>query len=568
MDNDILARPRHIENETPARTPHPWEKFYPAGVDWHAPIATGTVPALLATAAARWGDNPAIEYRDRKISFTALAALVDRMAAGLLLEGVRAGRTVALFLPNTPWHSVCFFAVLKTGARLAHISPLDAPREIAHKMADSGADILITTDLGGLGAASGKFLEMGLARTVFVGSDIFWGGPETPGVAYGGAIRALETVLTDELPDAWPAVRPEDLALLQYTGGTTGMPKGAMLTHANMTAATNIYLAWRDGMFQEPGSQRVIAVLPMFHIYALIVILLVNISDGNEILLRPRFDVQATLRDIEEKRATSFPAVPTMLIAMLNEPGVAARDLSSLRMVGSGGAPMPHEVGQQVEALFKQRMRGGWGMTETVAAGTRIPVDVAPRPGLIGTPLCGVDMRIVSLTDPKKVLGFDEVGEIAIRGPNITAGYWKQDRLNEESFADRFFLTGDIGTMDRDGLFTIVDRKKRMIISGGFNVYPAMIENAMYEHPDIEETIVIGVPDAYRGEAAKAFVKMKAATEPLTLEALREFLKDRVGKHELPALLEVRDALPKSAVGKLLASKLVDEERARAGAPS
>jgi long-chain acyl-CoA synthetase len=251
---------------------------------------------------------------------------------------------------------------------------------------------------------------------------------------------------------------------------------------------------------------------------------------------------------------------------MLNEPGVAERDLSSLRMVGSGGAPMPHEVGQQVEALFKQRMRGGWGMTETVAAGTRIPVDVAPRAGLIGTPLCGVEMRIVSLTDPKQVLGFDEVGEIAIRGPNITGGYWNQDKLNAESFADGFFLTGDIGTMDSDGLFTIVDRKKRMIISGGFNVYPAMIENAMYEHPDIEETIVIGVPDAYRGEAAKAFVKMKAGTEPLTLEGLREFLKDRVGKHELPAHLELRDTLPKSAVGKLLASKLVDEERARAGA--
>jgi long-chain acyl-CoA synthetase len=568
MDNDTLARPRQTHDYPAGRTPHPWEKLYPADVHWDAPIATGTVHGLLDEAAMRWVGKPAIEYRDRQISFSALAALVDRMAAGLLLEGVRAGRTVALFLPNTPWHTVCFFAVLKTGARLAHLSPLDAPREIAHKMADSGADILITTDLGGMGAAASRFVDMGLARTVFVGGDAYWGGQETPGVAYGGAIRALESVLTDELPDAWPMVRPEDLALLQYTGGTTGMPKGAMLTHANLTGATSIYGAWRDGMFATPGSQRVIAVLPMFHIYALVVILLVNISDGNEILLRPRFDIQATLRDIEEKRATSFPAVPTMLIAILNEPGVASRDLSSLAMIGSGGAPMPHEVGQQVEALFKQRMRGGWGMTETAAAGSRIPVDVAPRPGLIGTPLCGVDMRIVSLSDPTQVLGFDEVGEIAIRGPNISGGYWNQDKLNAESFADGFFLTGDIGTMDSDGLFTIVDRKKRMIISGGFNVYPNMIENAMYEHPDIEETIVIGVPDPYRGEAAKAFVKMKAGAEPLTLEGLREFLRDRVGKHELPAHLELRDSLPKSAVGKLQASKLVDEERARAGATS
>jgi long-chain acyl-CoA synthetase len=566
MDSSSLAGLEHAEDSHARRTPHRWEKLYPPEVHWDAPIGIGTLPALLDKAAAEWGDKPAIEYRDRKISFRELATLVDRMAAGLLLEGVRAGRTVALFLPNTPWHTVCFFAVLKTGARLAHISPLDAPREIAHKMADSGADILITTDLGGMGAAAAKFLDTGLARTVFVGADSAWGGPEAPPVPYGGAIRHLESVPVDELPDAWPEVRPQDVALLQYTGGTTGMPKGCMLTHANLTAATNIYGAWREGMFLTPGSQRVIAVLPMFHIYALVVILLVNIVDGNEILLRPRFDVGQTICDIEEKRATSFPAVPTMLIALLNEPGIADRDLSSLQMIGSGGAPMPHEIGQQVEALFKKNIRGGWGMTETAAAGTRIPMGTPPRPGLIGTPLCGVELRIVSLNDPSKVMGVDEVGEIAIRGPNITSGYWNAEKLNAESFVDGFFLTGDIGSMDKDGLFTIVDRKKRMIISGGFNVYPNMIENAMYEHPDIEETIVIGVPDQYRGEAAKAFVKLKAGAEPLTLEALRDFLKDRVGKHELPTHLELRDALPKSAVGKLQASKLVDEERARAAA--
>jgi long-chain acyl-CoA synthetase len=545
------------------RARHPWEAHYPPNVDWGMAIETGPVPGLLDRAVAAWPDKPAIEYRDRQINYAELGRLVDRMAAGLLREGMGAGRTLALFLPNTPWHTVCFFAALKAGARLVHLSPLDAPRELAHKMMDSGADVVITTDLGGLGVGAAKFVDMGLAKLLLVGEDAFWGGPEAPVPAYGDKIRRLESVLSDDLPTEWPVIDPEQVALLQYTGGTTGMPKGAMLSHRNLTAATSIYGAWRDEEMPEAGSQKIIGVLPMFHVYALGVILLLSIADGNEILLRPRFDVQTTIRDIEEKRATSFPAVPTMLIAMLSEPGAEQRDFSSLKILGSGGAPMPHEVGQRVEGLFKKRLRGGWGMTETAAAGSRIPITVEPRPGLIGVPLCNIEMRIVGLNDPTQVLGTGEVGEIAIRGPNIFGGYWNQDALNQQSFVDGFFLTGDIGTMDPDGLFTIVDRKKRMIISGGFNVYPNMIESAIYEHPGVEEAIVIGIPDEYRGEAAKAFLKMKAGVDPLTLDELREFLKDRLGKHELPTALELREELPKSPVGKLLANVLAEEERAR-----
>jgi long-chain acyl-CoA synthetase len=559
MDQITQAAP-----DSAARPRRPWEQHYPAGIDWAAHLATGPVPALLDRAAAAWGAKPALEYRDRLLTFAELAALVDRMAAGFLQHGIGAGRTVALFLPNTPWHSVCFFAALKAGARLVHLSPLDAPRELAHKMMDSGADVVITTDLAGLGVGSARFVDMGLAKLLLVGADSYWGGPEGPLPPLGDKIRRLEDCFADDPPAAWPAIDPESVALLQYTGGTTGMPKGAMLSHRNLTAATSIFAAWRDAETPAPGTQKIIAVLPMFHIYALAVILLLSVSEGNEILLRPRFDVATTIRDIEEKRATGFPAVPTMLIAMLSEPGAATHDFSSLKVLGSGGAPMPHEVGQRVEALFKNRLRGGWGMTETAAAGSRIPITVEPRPGLIGAPLPNIDMRIVSLTDPTQVLGVNDVGEIAIRGPNIFSGYWNQPELTKQSFVDGFFLTGDIGTMDEDGLFTIVDRKKRMIISGGFNVYPNMIENAIYEHPDVEETIVIGIPDEYRGEAAKAFVKLKTGAAPLTLDALREFLKDRVGKHEMPTAVEVRDSLPKSPVGKLLANVLADEERARA----
>jgi long-chain acyl-CoA synthetase len=561
MDQHV-SQPSDIATE--GRKRHAWEAHYPPNVDWGMAIETGPVPGLLDRAVAAWPEKPAIEYRDRKITYAELGRLVDRLAAGFLREGFGAGRTLALFLPNTPWHTVCFFAALKAGARLVHLSPLDAPRELAHKMQDSGADVVITTDLGGLAVGATKFVDMGLAKLMLVGEDSFWGGPEAPAPSYGEKIRHLETLLADDLPAQWPVIDPEQVALLQYTGGTTGMPKGAMLSHRNLTAATSIYGAWRDDEMPEAGAQKIIGVLPMFHIYALGVILLLSIADGNEILLRPRFDVQTTIRDIEEKRATSFPAVPTMLIAILSEPGAAERDFSSLKILGSGGAPMPHEVGQRVEGLFRKRLRGGWGMTETAAAGSRIPITVEPRPGLIGVPLCNIEMRIVSLSDPSQVLGTGEVGEIAIRGPNIFGGYWNQDALNKQSFVDGFFLTGDIGTMDTDGLFTIVDRKKRMIISGGFNVYPNMIESAIYEHPGVEEAIVIGVPDEYRGEAAKAFLKMKAGADPLTLDELRDFLKDRLGRHEMPSALELRAELPKSPVGKLLANVLAEEERARA----
>jgi len=549
-----------------SRPRHPWEVHYPPGLDWGMTIESGAVPSLLDRAVAAWPQRPALEYRDRVLTYAELGRLVDRMAAGLLRDGIGPGRTVALFLPNTPWHTVAFFAALKAGARLVHMSPLDAPRELAHKMMDSGADVVISTDLGGLGAGAAKFVDMGLAKLLLVGEDAYWGGAPGPVPPYGENIRGLETILTDDRPVAWPDIDPEQVALLQYTGGTTGMPKGAKLSHRNLMAATAIFGAWRDESMSEPGTQKTIAVLPMFHVYALGVILLLSIAEGSEILLRPRFDPTTTLRDIAEKRATGFPAVPTMLIALLSEPGAADCDFSSLQFVGSGGAPMPHEVGQRIETLFKRPLRMGWGMTETAAAGTRIPGNVEHRPGLIGVPLPNMELRVVSLTDPNIVLGANEVGELAVRGPNVFSGYWNQDELNAKSFVDGFFLTGDIGTMDDTGLFTIVDRKKRMIISGGFNVYPNMIENAIYEHPDVEEVIVIGIPDEYRGEAAKAFIKMKSDRDPLTIDALREFLKDRLGKHELPAALEVREHLPKTPVGKLQPTVLVEEERARAKA--
>ena len=307
-----------------------------------------------------------------------------------------------------------------------------------------------------------------------------------------------------------------------------------------------------------------ICVLPLFHIYALTSCLTRPLHLGHEILLRPRFDVATALDDIETKRATFFPGVPTMWIAIAHHPGLETRDFSSLVTISSGGAPCPIEIETRILQLTGRRLGGGWGMTETSPAGSNIPRNRPDKRGTIGVPLPGIVMDIVALDDAHRVLPVGETGEIRVKGPNVTRGYWNRPDETERSFVDSYLLTGDIGYIDEDGFFFIVDRKKDMILSGGFNVYPRAIEEAIYEHPDVEEVIVIGVQDAYRGEAAKAFVKLKAGAGQFTLEALRDFLADKLGRHELPAHLEFRCALPKTAVGKLSKKELVEEERHRA----
>jgi long-chain acyl-CoA synthetase len=363
----------------------------------------------------------------------------------------------------------------------------------------------------------------------------------------------------------WPSLAPDDVVMLQYTGGTTGMPKGAILTHANLTAAVDIYEQWFKP--QRPahiGREKVIAALPFFHIYALTTILLRHLRNGDLILVRLRFDPDQTLHDIEIARANSFPGVPTMWIALTNRPDIGSRDLSALTYCGSGGAPLPVEVETRFRHLTGLRLGGGWGMTETSPAGTNVPTYMDAPPGTIGLPLPTIEMGIVAIDDPHKELGAGEVGEIRIRGPNVTKGYWKRPQESASAFADGWFLTGDIGSMDENGFFYIVDRKKDMLISGGFNVYPQIIEQAIYEHHGVEEVIVIGVPDAYRGEVAKAFVKLKPGAAAFTLEELTAFLFDKIGRHEMPAQLEFRDALPRTAVGKLSKVELRQEEREKA----
>jgi long-chain acyl-CoA synthetase len=535
---------------------HPGEKFYPEGVHWDDPIARGTLPDLLSEAASEYAARPAIEFRDRPISYAELEAMVEVAASAFLRAGYGKNASVALFLGNTPDHPVNFFGALKAGARIVHLSPLDGEIALSHKLRDSGARIIVTSNLSALLPTALKFLDKGLLDRLIVCEDDAWGKigtPQTPLPDNPAITTYRQFVDGVTKPAQWPPLGVDDVALLQYTGGTTGMPKGAMLSHGNLTSAVSVYDIWGKAARAERNNpiERVICVLPLFHIYALTVVLLSSLKRGHLISLHQRFDVEAVMRDIEIKRATAFPGVPTMWIAIAALPDLDKRDLSSLVNCGSGGAPLPVEVARILERRVGMKLKSGWGMTETCSPGTAHPKEGPEKPGSIGLMLPGIEMDVVALDDPKKLLPPGEVGEIRIRGPNVTKGYWNRPQETAEAFVDDRFLTGDIGYMDVDGYFFLVDRKKDMIISGGFNVYPQMIEQAMYEHPAVHEVIVIGIPDDYRGEAAKAFVKLRAGAKPFTLDELKAFLAGKLGKHEIPAALDFVDELPRTSVGKL-----------------
>jgi long-chain acyl-CoA synthetase len=529
--------------------PFPWEASYPPGLSWDVPLEVTTLPAMLDRAVAAFADRPAITFRDRSISFRELGRRLDQLARGLYATGVRRGDAVGLLLPNTPAHPVAFFAALRIGARVVHLSPLDPARGVARKLADSGARTLITTNLA-------IVLPQAIAAAVdrlVVADDAEWGPSDTLPIPQ--AAMVLSTL--DGPPIPWPLLDPHDVALLQFTGGTTAQPRAAQLTHANLTAAVAIYDAWNNGLGRTfRAGDRILCVLPLFHIYALTAVLLRAIRNGVEVVLHPRFHCDAVLDAIEGGRCTHMNGVPTMWIALADAPGIETRDLSSLRVASSGGAALPHDVGERFHALTGLRLGGGWGMTETSPAGTNLLPDREAMPGEIGVPLPGVELGVVALDDPRRRLPPGGVGELRIRGPNVTPGYWNRPAENQAAFVDGWFMTGDVGFMEPDGRFVLVDRKKDMLISGGYNVYPRAIEEAIHEHPDVQEAAVIGVPDPYRGQAAKAFVVMREGRPDLTLETLRAFLSERLGRHELPTALETRDSLPRTPVGKLAKREL------------
>lgn len=562
----------------------PWLASYPAGMRWDRPIRPAPLPKLLDDAVAKWGDRPAVEFMAKRLTYRELGALSDRAAKGLQALGVGPGVHVGLFLPNTPHYMIAFFGVMKAGGTAVNYSPLDAAKVLEHKIGDSRTDVLVTLDMAALYPQMAAMLGTTRLKHLVVGSmaemtpapdavqaqmkagkqlaEVAWDDPRLLSFA-----KLLDN---DGAYTRHPIDDPtEAIAVLQYTGGTTGLPKGAMLTHANLWAATEQYIESVQGIppVLVEGEERFLGVLPPFHIYALTVNMLFGIAIGAELILHARFDPKAALEDIAAKKVSVFCGVPTMFTALIDHPETPRHDLRSLKFCGSGGAPLPVEVGQRYTAITGAQVSEGWGMTETSPTGTFSP-DGRARAGSCGIPLPGVVIKLLSLDDPTKYVALGEKGEMCIRGPNVMKGYWNKPEATAESMTfDGLFRTGDVAYMDEQGYVFIVDRCKDMLLCSGFNVYPRVLEEAIYQHPAVREVCVIGVPDTYRGQSPKAFVSLKPGANPMTLKDLQAFLKDRLGKHEMIQELEIRDELPKTAVGKLSKKDLVDEEaRKRAAA--
>ncbi len=553
---------------------HVWEKSYPPGVAWDASLpAAVPIESLLQTAAAQWPDRVALDFYDRTFTYRELLDLATRAAKGFQAIGVGPGVNVGLHLPNTPHYVVCFFAVLMAGGRIANFSPLAAPRELKYQLVDSDVEVMVTLGLPMLYPQIAALKGTGKLKSVvvcaledFLPAPIVraFAGPPAERIAGPGREIDFATLIDNDGAVAPHPRGPleDEVAVLQYTGGTTGDPKGAMLTHANFCAVIEVYRMWAASSMNRE-TDKTLVVLPLFHIFGLSFILLLSTAIGVQMVMHIRFDPDRVLGDIQRKKITTFSGVPTMYTALVNHPKIKEFDLSSLRLCGSGGAPLPVEVLQRFRELTGLTPREGYGLTETAPLGTLQVVEGEPRPGTVGVPAPLTTIEVVDIETGTTVLPVGSKGEICFRGPQVMKGYWKKPEATAEAFRGGRFHTGDIGFMDQDGFVTLVDRKKDMILSGGFNVFPRNIEEAIYEHPAVAEVTVIGVPDSYRGQSAKAFIALKAGAAAFTLDELKTFLADKLAKYEVPTEIEFRASLPKTPVGKLSKKELVAEELAK-----
>ena len=555
----------------------PWLAHYPAGVDWGMAFTPTSVPALFDAAVAKWAARPCTNFLGRVQTYGEIGRQVEKAAAGLARLGVVKGTRVGLFLPNAPTYIVYHYAALKLGAVVVNYNPLYSPEELAVQVKDSGTELMITLDLKLLfDKVEGLIVEGHLPRAVIASFPALLPGAKSvlfkllkgrdlahPARSKVADKLVLEATLLEGDAVYTPAVIDpvKDLACLQYTGGTTGTPKGAMLTHANITCNVQQSSAWSRALL-KPGEERVLAVLPFFHVFAMTGIMHLGISDGAEIVILPRFVLDDTMQLIAKAKPTIMPGVPTLFGAIANHKAAKSLDLRSLKVCLSGGAPLPVEVKATFEAITGAKLVEAYGLSETSPGATCNPLDGRAKTGSIGLPLPGTMVTIRDAAHPEREMPLGQPGEICIEGPQVMAGYWNQPDETAAAFIGKAFRTGDIGYMDSQGFVTIVDRLKDMIICSGFKVYPRRVEEALYAHPAVEEVTVIGIKDKYRGEAPKAFVKLKAG-QVATAADLMKHLEVKISKIELPAEIEFRAELPKTMIGKLSKKELKAEEAGR-----
>jgi long-chain acyl-CoA synthetase len=551
----------------------PWLAHYPAGVAWDQSLAPTPVTALLDASVAIYGPKPCTQFLGRTLTYADIGREVARAAAGLQKIGVIKGMRVGLLLPNSPTYIVYYYAALKLGAVIVNFNPLYTLEELTYQVADSGTELMVTLDLKLLFDKVEALLASGaLPRAVVASFAALLPASKSvmfklfranelaqPAKSAMAAKLILEPRLleTDGTYTAALIDPDQDLAVLQYTGGTTGVPKGAMLTHANLTVNVQQSAAWSAGRLQA-GQERVLAVLPFFHVFAMTGIVNFGLSEGAEIIILPRFILDDTIALIAKARPTVMPGVPTLFAALISHKSAKALDLKSLKLCLSGGAPLPPPIKAEFEALTGATLVEAYGLSETSPGATCNPLDGRAKAGSIGQPLPGTVIAIRDLAHPDRDMPLGQAGEICIQGPQVMRGYWNRPAETADAFIGAFFRTGDIGYMDSEGFVFIIDRIKDMIICSGFKVYPRHIEDKIYQHPAVEEATVIGIPDAYRGEAPKAFIKCRAGMTVTAAEILKH-LESKLSKIEMPAEIEFRATLPKTVIGKLSKKELKAE---------
>ena len=553
---------------------HPWIKSYPEGLGWDVPLPVRPVQDIIDASAAQWPTLNAIDFMGRKTSYAELKQLTDRAAEGFQKLGVKHGVHVGLYLPNTPHYIIAFFGVLKAGGVVVNYSPLDAEKVLEHKVEDSETDIMVTLDLQAMAPQMLRLLDKTRLKKPVIGNVAEMSaapGPVNEKMKAAGQLADIPRnerivhfatlVANDGRYQPHDIGDPNDaLAALQYTGGTTGHPKGAMLTHGNLTTACSQVWVLTQGepKVLETGKEKLLVVLPLFHIYALTADMLFGLQIGAELVLHIRFELDAAMRDLAEKRITCFPGVPTMFTAILSHPDIAKFDLSALRHCNSGGAPLPLEVQQRFQQATGCPLNEGWGMTETSPTGTFTPTFGMRKAGSCGLPVPQSLIKMVDVNDPSREVPLGERGEMCIKGPNVMKGYWKNpDATRASMTADGYFRTGDVAVILPDGQIKIVDRMKDMILVSGFNVYPNEVEDVLAAHPGVLEVAVIGVPDEHAGEAVAAYVVRRDPA--LTAESLRAHCRENLTGYKIPRRIEFRDNLPKTNVGKVLRRVLRDE---------
>jgi long-chain acyl-CoA synthetase len=551
----------------------PWIASYPPEIAPSLEYPRVPLTYYLEQAAAEYPDNYALNFMGKRITYRELLTLSYQFAHALIKRGVKKGDRVAIMLPNSPQAVISYYGALFAGATVVMTNPLYTERELTHQLNDSGAETIVTLDqlykrvmnvkpatpLKRLIITSvGDFLPF-LKKLLYPIVQRKQG--HNPQVEYSAEVESFLGVLKESATTPVKTeIDPEkDLALLQYTGGTTGVAKGVMLTHSNLIANA---IQCRAVLYKlKKGQERILGALPLFHVYGMTTVMNKGISLAAEIILVPRFDVKQILDLIDKWKPTLFPGAPTMYIALINHPDLKKYDLSSIEACVSGSAPLPVEVQLRFEELTGGKLVEGYGLTEASPVTHSNPIWGHRISGSIGLPWPDTDCRILDPATGEE-LPQGEIGELAVKGPQVMQGYWNRPEETAAILRDGWLLTGDMAYMDEKGYFYIVDRKKDMIIAGGYNIYPREVEEVLFEHPAIQEAAVIGVPDPYRGETVKAFIVLKQGQQ-VQEDELDRHCRQRLAAYKVPRQYEFRTELPKTMVGKVLRRQLQEEDKQR-----